>query len=335
MPTSCCRHDLTLEREDIGGAARPADGGHAPRAPPVGGRATTSTSSPTWPSGWARRRLHRGARRDGQWLRTSTSRRAPALQRVGHEAPDFDRFWARGELRPAAAGRRRRHPAPPSATTPKAGRCPRPAAASDHSSRASPLRPCRLPRPPGLAAARRSAGRPPPAVAGLQPAGDTAAQPARLRRAQPVQAPRARGAAAAPRRRRRPRHRRRRHRAPVQRARRLPGRRRASATTCARAWCSCPPAPGTTRARRPAAASRCCVHGNPNVLTRDVGTSSLAQGCTGPAHGGAGGTLGSPAADAARLRRAGGGLIGGAVSDGGAAWPRRVRAPRPAPAPAW
>jgi biotin/methionine sulfoxide reductase len=23
------------------------------------------------------------------------------------------------------------------------------------------------------------------------------------------------------------------------------------------------------------------VHGNPNVLTRDVGTSSLAQGCTG------------------------------------------------------
>ena len=24
-----------------------------------------------------------------------------------------------------------------------------------------------------------------------------------------------------------------------------------------------------------------CVHGNPNMLTRDVGTSSLAQGCTG------------------------------------------------------
>jgi biotin/methionine sulfoxide reductase len=24
-----------------------------------------------------------------------------------------------------------------------------------------------------------------------------------------------------------------------------------------------------------------CVHGNPNVLTRDVGTSSLAQGCCG------------------------------------------------------
>ncbi|MGN6114669.1 MAG: hypothetical protein ACTHN2_04045, partial [Nitrobacter sp.] len=24
-----------------------------------------------------------------------------------------------------------------------------------------------------------------------------------------------------------------------------------------------------------------CVHGNPNVLTRDVGTSKLAQGCSG------------------------------------------------------
>ena len=24
-----------------------------------------------------------------------------------------------------------------------------------------------------------------------------------------------------------------------------------------------------------------CVHGNPNVLTEDVGTSSLARGCTG------------------------------------------------------
>jgi biotin/methionine sulfoxide reductase len=26
-----------------------------------------------------------------------------------------------------------------------------------------------------------------------------------------------------------------------------------------------------------------CVHGNPNVLTDDVGTSSLARGCTGAA----------------------------------------------------
>lgn len=31
----------------------------------------------------------------------------------------------------------------------------------------------------------------------------------------------------------------------------------------------------------PAADSPLCVHGNPNVLTRDVGTSRLAQGCTG------------------------------------------------------
>jgi biotin/methionine sulfoxide reductase len=31
----------------------------------------------------------------------------------------------------------------------------------------------------------------------------------------------------------------------------------------------------------PAAVKPFCVHGNPNVLTRDSGTSSLAQGCTG------------------------------------------------------
>ena len=31
----------------------------------------------------------------------------------------------------------------------------------------------------------------------------------------------------------------------------------------------------------PAADSPLCVHGNPNVLTRDLGTSPLAQGCTG------------------------------------------------------
>jgi biotin/methionine sulfoxide reductase len=31
----------------------------------------------------------------------------------------------------------------------------------------------------------------------------------------------------------------------------------------------------------PADPDAMCVHGNPNVLTADVGTSSLAQGCTG------------------------------------------------------
>jgi biotin/methionine sulfoxide reductase len=31
----------------------------------------------------------------------------------------------------------------------------------------------------------------------------------------------------------------------------------------------------------PAADNSMCVHGNPNVLTRDAGTSKLAQGCTG------------------------------------------------------
>jgi biotin/methionine sulfoxide reductase len=31
----------------------------------------------------------------------------------------------------------------------------------------------------------------------------------------------------------------------------------------------------------PAAEKPLCVHGNPNVLTRDAGTSRLAQGCSG------------------------------------------------------
>ena len=50
-------------------------------------------------------------------------------------------------------------------------------------------------------------------------------------------------------------------------------------TSCP-AWCSCRPAPGTIR---PADDEEIplCVHGNPNVLTRDVGTSRLAQGCCG------------------------------------------------------
>ena len=49
-----------------------------------------------------------------------------------------------------------------------------------------------------------------------------------------------------------------------------------------------------------------CVHGNPNVLTRDIGTSALAQGCTGPADDRAGRALRrQPAADPG-LRSAGG-----------------------------
>ena len=43
---------------------------------------------------------------------------------------------------------------------------------------------------------------------------------------------------------------------------------------------ACRPAPGTIP-MDPEDDAPLCVHGNPNVLTRDVGTSSLAQGCTG------------------------------------------------------
>ncbi len=38
----------------------------------------------------------------------------------------------------------------------------------------------------------------------------------------------------------------------------------------------------------PADPDAMCVHGNPNVLTDDVGTSSLARGCTGAARAGGG-----------------------------------------------
>ena len=31
----------------------------------------------------------------------------------------------------------------------------------------------------------------------------------------------------------------------------------------------------------PAADKAMCIHGNPNILTRDLGTSKLAQACTG------------------------------------------------------
>ena len=63
-------------------------------------------------------------------------------------------------------------------------------------------------------------------------------------------------------------------------SRRVPRRRRAERGRCDPASCNCRPEPGTIP-EDPAAEAPLCVHGNPNVLTRDVGTSRLAQGCTG------------------------------------------------------
>ena len=55
---------------------------------------------------------------------------------------------------------------------------------------------------------------------------------------------------------------------------------RASPTTSCPAWCSCPTG-AWYDPDDPAEDAPLCVHGNPNVLTRDIGTSRLAQGCTG------------------------------------------------------
>ena len=77
----------------------------------------------------------------------------------------------------------------------------------------------------------------------------------------------------------------------------------------------CPPALGTIRLTR-RKRRRCCVHGNPNVLTRDAGTSRLAQGCTGQLTAVEAGALRRRLAANSRLRapRAGDGAAGGRVT---------------------
>ena len=220
-------------------------------------------------------------RNSRQWLAHLYEPTRRALADAGWDAPDFDEFWQRGELAlpsaPDDGGFLRAFRNDPvkqqAADAERQDRDP----FEDHRR----LRLRRLPAPPGLAALDRTAGFAPPADADRQPAGDPAAQPARLRRLQPVKENRRpRSRPPQPRRCGAPRHRRWRHRPPVQRSRRVPGRRRRLQTTSCPAWCNCPPAPGTIR--EPARQEHpLCVHGNPNVLTRDIGTSRLAQGCCG------------------------------------------------------
>ena len=94
-----------------------------------------------------------------------------------------------------------------------------------------------------------------------------------------LQDPRSRTGPHPPRRRRPKRHLRRRGRPPLQRPRRLSRRRRHQRRR----------PPGVVQLSTgawydpldPADPNSMCVHGNPNVLTRDAGTSRLAQGCAG------------------------------------------------------
>ena len=141
----------------------------------------------------------------------------------------------------------------------------------------------RLPRPCGLAGARRMAGlqegRALPAAHAVGPADRQAAQPARPQPA--CQGDQGEGPPAdhdASRRRCRARPRRRRPGARVQRPRRLPRRRADSATASAAAWCGCRPAHGSTR-QDSGSNTPLEKHGNPNALTLDIGASKLSQGC--------------------------------------------------------
>ena len=79
---------------------------------------------------------------------------------------------------------------------------------------------------------------------------------------------------------------------------------RCSRPTCGPAWCSSRPARGSTRTTRSAEIAM-CVHGNPNVLTRDVGTSRLVAGLLRTARPGRGRALRRRRAAGARVRAAG------------------------------
>ena len=149
------------------------------------------------------------------------------------------------------------------------------------------LRLCRLPGHPAWLAPTEAPDDAPSVMAGREPAGYTAAQPARFRCPQPGgEAAGSRGLQPASDRCRQSRHPGRRYRSPLQHPRCLPrggqtdrGRMPGVIRLPTGAWYD----PQSDAQGRPL-----CAHGNPNVLTRDIGTSSLAQGCAGQTHDRAG-----------------------------------------------
>ena len=221
------------------------------------------------------------------WLEHLYGRLAQALRAPGIDAPDFDEFWARGLARAAATPTPTACSSPRSAPTRRATRCRTPSGKIEIFSETiagfgyddCPGHPVWLESAEWLGAPRAQRF---PLHAGRQPAGDAAAQPARHRRLQPGdEGARARSRCAC---------------TPTtpRRAASPTATSCACSTTAAPAW----PARSLTddvRPRRGAAGDRrlvrsgrpdartiaLCVHGNPNVLTRDVGTSRLAQGCSG------------------------------------------------------
>ena len=182
---------ITLEREDIGAAAGDPllVAMHRAVAALSARRATTTRSSPGWPSGSALPTRFTEGRSPRQWLEHLYEPTRQALAERGLNAPSFAEFWEAGRAGAAdrAVGRRHRARLPPRPrrrAVADAERQDRDRLGDDRR-----LRLCRLPRPSGLAAAGRrrwlAAGGALPAASDRQPAGDPAAQPARFRRHQP------------------------------------------------------------------------------------------------------------------------------------------------------
>ena len=288
-PTSSCPATMTLERDDIGGVAeRPLlVAMHRAVAAVSAKPATTTRSSPS-----SAERLgvgggvHRGPNAR-QWLRHLYEQTRAALAAHGARAPDFDDFWAGGELempsRPTTAGFCRALPRRSrGAAAADAEREDRDLLGDDRRASATPTAPAT--RPGWSRRMARRAGAAVPAAAGRQPAATRLHSQldvgAHRRRARSRAASRCGCNPPTP-----------------QRAASPTATSSASSTTAAAAWpgvrsprtcgpasSSCRPAPGSIRCstrNHPKAEKPLCVHGNPNVLTRDVGTSRLAQGSTG------------------------------------------------------
>ena len=218
---------MTLERDDIGAAATdPRLVAMRKAVDPIGEARDDFDIFAALSRRMGVEQAFAEGRNSRQWLAHLYEPTRRALADAGCDAPDFEEFWRRGELAlpsaPDDGGFLRAFRNDPdqeqAADAKRQDRDP-----FEHH-RGLWLR--RLPAPPRLAALDRAAGFAPPVDADREPAGDEAAQPARFRRLQPVEENcRPRSRPSQPRRCSATRHRRWRHRPPVQRSRRVPGRR--------------------------------------------------------------------------------------------------------------
>jgi biotin/methionine sulfoxide reductase len=222
-------------------------------------------------------------RNEEAWLRHLYDRWRRVCATQGFEAPDYDTFWQEGhvEVPPIEPGEEYTQFAD-FAANPEEHPLDTPSGKVEiFSETIASFGYDDCPGHPGLdraaRVARRGEGGGAPAAPPVLPAGDAAARPARPRPGGgggQDQGPRAGADAPGGRRRARPQGRRRGAR--LQRPRRLPRRRAAQRRAAARRGVH-----GDRRLVRPGTPGdpdALCVHGNPNVLTADVGTSRLGQG---------------------------------------------------------